>query len=413
MKIVTLGCSPYLLTSFGKLHSWIIQHLHNKCDALAVLAHSHDASYFVPEVHEGHTCFFYKFDDQFIPLFPFQKGKNEEQQSEVVQLYEIIRLLKPDLIITVDDAESTYHMQALKTYLPDQFKWLAVVLNGALPIKKETTSVLEQADAILCTNRFTHDYLNDFANCRTVAWNYVGVDVEKFYNQAKRPNGFNVFCSAKNAFKDCLPLILESSQVVSEAMADFRLNLHTNKDDSGLYDLDFFKEQFDPGGQFLRMTEGYSSLKKGYNEQEMNEKLNESHLFLSASMVSATSMGVFEALAAGCLPILNKQGTDKEIMILLKDFLSKNHYYYYNDMLIESLPFWAAGEKRVRIPLVDSISKMLLSVKTVIEIKKIQKRFSEIISLFSNEFSRDKFLHKVDDLIDETIKNDEKVFTLD
>ena len=359
MKIVTLGPSPYLLTSAGKIHSWVAKQFYSQGHQLAILAHSHDTSYYVPETTDnGHSMYCYQFDANKIPLFPYQKGGKAPNKTEAVVIYELLESLAPDLVITIDDYEACAFMQAVKMFLPDRFKWLWVLVNSVSPINEQSQSVVEYADGILCTNHFTCKNIKSFYAHPNLDWHYVGADLSVYKNLNQRKFDFlRLFCSAKNTFKDCPPAAIEACQKAKQKI-DLRLYLHTNYHDPGFYNLDLLKSRHDPDETFLQFPQKYVSIKDGYKESEINELLNENHVFLSSSLLSASSISVFEALAAGCLPLINKQGSDAEIVNLIKEKKGEIDYFTYS-----SVKLLTAGEKYLNVPIIESMEWKIIEIE--------------------------------------------------
>ena len=402
MRIVTFGPNPYLLTANGKLHSWIIKKFHEEGHQLASIVHSYDVSFFVPEEKNGHTFFCYQYKDQKIPVFPYKKS-NENQESESVQIFELLEKLQPDLVISIDNYEKTSLMQAVKMFLPDKFKWLAILLNDSLPINEQERSVVEYADAILCTNQFTYNHIKEFYDHPYMDWKYIGADLSAFSFQEKS-NSFRLFGAPKNTFKDCPATMIEACKRVSENIP-LKLNLHINSD-PGFYNLNILQERFDPESSFLELPDRYVSIQDGYSDTEFNQSLSHCSAFLSTSATSATSMGVFEALAAGCLPIVCDQGSDSEIIKLLQESLKNNINFIYS-----SLPLLMGGEKYIYIPVSKGLENKIKEINEIIQNKD---RYGEILKgilKFIKGFDNTNFLNKVNELI-ETTMNSEKILAV-
>jgi len=409
VKVVTIGTSPYLLTSNGRIHSWIIEHFYNQGHEIASLVHTHDTSYFVPDETETGIMYTYKIGDNKVPLLPYKKGGESPEKTEVIQIYEALELLKPDLLVTVDDYEGCLYMQAVKMFMPDKFKWLFVILNGSLPFNEQSRPLVEHADAILCSNEFTYRHIKDFYSHPLMDWHYVGADHSTFFRKknAQKKSFFSVFSSCKNTLKDCPWVILEACRDIHKDIPELKLNMHINLHDNGFYHFGVLQERFDPDFSFLNLPQEYASIKEGCSDKEMNEMLNESHFFVSSSLLSSSSLGIFEAMSAGCMPLVSNQGADAEIIKKMKEEAGENFNFIYKTM-----PFMMSGEKMLNVPDVASLKNLLIEAKNILKEEKKYQGIVDSIYKYSKGYDHLKFLERISDLAQETVRNNTKVFSL-
>lgn len=410
MRLVTIGPSPNLLTAGGKIHSWIIQNFYHQNYEIASLVHTHDTSFFVPDETPTGMMYSYKFGDNkehVVPIFPFKKGGEPPNKTEAVQIYETLEKLAPDLVISVDDYESALYMQAVKMFLPDKFKWLFIPLNGSLPLNEKSRSLVEHCDAILCTNRFTFDHINDFYTHPCMDWQYVGADHSKFYHKEEKYDGFGIFCSCKNSLKDCPGAVLEACQKAKDKIPELTLDLHINLHDTGFYNFDVLQDRFDPKMEFLRLPEEYTSINDGRSDKELNDLLNKNHFFASSSILSSSSIGLFEAMATGCIPIVNDQGSDAEILRDLEENIKEKGNFTYG-----SVPVLMSGEKYLQMPRVDLMVKKIVEAKDFLKEKKKYQGLINDICEYSKGYSHFNFVNKISDLAKEIVANETKVFSV-
>lgn len=396
MRIVTIGPSPYLLTSAGKIHSWVVQKLSLEHE-VAILAHTFDTSYFVPEETQNGKFFCYK-THRNVPLIPYKKG------NEVTTIFDLLEKLNPDLIISVDDYESMYFMQAIQS-IADRSKWLWVLVNGNSPIPEELRTVANYADAILCTNKFTFDELSEYVQIPKLEWDYVGANLEKFHKKTHSEKTLNIFYSGKNTFKDYPPAILEACQILKDTIP-LKLYFTMNINDTGFYNLDNLIKRYDPEFEFVILPDKYMSINDGYYEDEMNDLLNKCQLFVSTSMTSASSISVFEAIAAGCLPLLNNQNCDKELANLLEEKTGYFDYFSYGNV-----PFLASNERYLYMPKVEKMVQRIIELNALLSDQKESTRILNIFEEYIKGYSKSIFIDKVSVLIDDIMKNT-KVFNL-
>jgi len=157
---------------------------------------------------------------------------------------------------------------------------------------------------------------------------------------------------------------------------------------------------------FVYFPDQEISLNYGCTDQELNILLNKYSIYVSNSMFSSTSTGLFEALSSGCIPLVNRQGSDEEIINKLKDFVGEIDYFIY-----ESLPFLTMGEKYIYIPKFDSLAEKLLKIEDLIKNKEKYRRILGNISEFIKGYSHCIFINRIDEMIKETVSK-KKTFSL-
>jgi hypothetical protein len=404
MRIVLIGQNPYLVTSYGKLHSWIAKHLYSQGNEVAIIAHTYDTNYFVPEeTDDGKVIFCYKFNDgtdNKIPLFPYKKGANSGYETEAVFIYELLEKLSPDLVISIDDFESAVFMQAVKMFLPDKFKWMWVLLNGSLPINEQSISAVESADAILCTNRFTYENINSFYAHPCMDWKYVGTDHSKYFYKNIPKDGIRIISTGKNCLKDYIPCTMK---VCSDL--NVSLYLHLNQLDGGFYSLDILRKRYD--SESISFPENHFSVKDACSDEEMNDLFNENNVFMSSSILSSCSMSLFDAMAAGCIPLINPQGSDIEIIKSIKELEVESDY-----LICDAVDFMTTGEKILKIPIEKSMKDKILKINNIFSDRQNYERVLDKILRISKRYSCLDFMKKVDEMVREITKNKQSVFSL-
>jgi len=156
MNIVIAGMSPYLLTSRGKINSWIMQYLYLSGHAVIGVVWGHDTDYFVPEDGKHHFDFEYLSKNYKIPIIPI----SHDQDPSIV-VYEIIKNNSPDVVITIGNLEEVSYMHAVKKF-HHSIKWLCIMTQYAFPMKEESKDIINDMDAILCTSHSCYEEAHKF-----------------------------------------------------------------------------------------------------------------------------------------------------------------------------------------------------------------------------------------------------------
>ena len=103
MKILVIGLSPCLITSRSRLTSLMLRYLYLSQHQVGGLVWGHDPNSFPPDENGLHQFEFeLKYADgslqkHKIPLSTFPRGDNKE----VVAVYESIKPLRPEVVLTV------------------------------------------------------------------------------------------------------------------------------------------------------------------------------------------------------------------------------------------------------------------------------------------------------------------------
>ncbi|MFA5598991.1 MAG: glycosyltransferase [Phenylobacterium sp.] len=330
MKILIVGSSPYLLTNNGKMVSCLLRYLkvsHN----VAVAAWHHDRSYFPPN-SDGKFSF-ENDSNNICDLYPISYN----HVKSTPEVYDIVKVYRPDLIISVGDYIETSFIFAIKTYLPNTFKWANIVLSSSEYINPAYQSSFAYADYIAATTSIAAKAISKFYK-RDVAVVRFGPN-DSFSPSAKNNDGndgneLNVMCCSKNSQVSNLPILIKAIADVNKNY-DIKVNgyIHTNIQDLGDYDLLSVVDQFD-AKEFIIFPDKVSSLNDGYYEEDLNKLYNSNDIICDLSLKSATGLSILEGMKTGCLPLCNDVGALGEILYGT-DYLIDNNVFYgqFNEVL--------------------------------------------------------------------------------
>jgi len=394
MRIITIGTSPYVLNSMGRLHSYIIKCLASSADyQCASLVSSHDSFLYFPEqTSDNNKTYFYNFttDKEYkVPVFPY----SSDPKSSTIQIYEYLKALQPDVVVTIGPIEDFYFMDAILTFATSSFKWFAVLANNSATFSTDYKTLAKKIDGCLCTNAYT---LTNFQQVSSVTsdYCYVGCDLDVF-KQTNKSIAKRIFSRCSNNFKDSPPLIanfVAGTGSGTRVQAGTSLYLHTETD--GLYDLPQFINT-----AYTKLPTVPISQSSGLSDQEYAKKLNDSDVFLTGSICSSTSISIFEALACGCVPVYPKSLCDVEVINSLK----------------VDLPILANTGMDVQVVYVgnNKIFYMPIRGSAITALKTALSLNSDAINTFrtscikiANKLSNKNFLQKFVDMIKEVVKKD-------
>lgn len=386
MKIITLGLSPYLYLSDGRIHSMVLEHLFRSGHSMAAIGIGHDTGFFLPKENEkGESVYYYEFDKYQIPLVPFNNA-----QDPAIGVYEILKVFEPDIIITIGDFDSFLYMKAVKMFVEKPIQWLSVLSNHSYPINERNVELLDDIDGILCTNSDSFNMFSNLYKRENISMSHIGscnIQVEPVRNE-----GFRIVATGRNTSSDNIPMIMEAASKVRSKIPGLHLYLHTNVYNRGDFDLPLLKTRFDPQDEFISFPDKYVSINEAYPEAQFHEELSKCDMFISASGYAPTGMAAFEAVACGCAPLLSDTGAHKDIAEGLAE-ISPN--FEMKDFLAPCIEVMTRGE------VYTSMCKPEMLVERILNLhNKIKKGGHRMFSQqFVDNYDRRNFLSKISEMV--------------
>lgn len=399
MKVLVIGLCPYLVTSRSKTMAVTMKYLYANGYQVAGAVWGHDETYFLP-AEDGNL--YYEFDGHKIPITSFSRdGK------EAMVIYEIMKALKPDLVVTVGDYNDFSYMKAIKQ-LGENFKWLFLLMNYSAPIDEHSTELLDNVDGVLCSSEFGQKSIQDFCPTEICDFEYLGANRGNFYlrDEVDREDKFRIMASGKPSQVDNLPTIMEAVALVRSSFGeidDIELYLHTSLYDPGDYNLEQISTRFDPKKEFIKFPEKYVSLRDEMDTDELAIEMNRSDVFVSIPLVSASSMSVFDALACGCYPIMSDCGSNRNVAKLLEEYSRDDQT---EDFLVPSAKLMTIGGTYLYI---CSPQDLALKISNLYENWKINAGEKEKFSQFTLEHNRGHYLDKLSKMLTGVEKRSSKI----
>jgi hypothetical protein len=158
MKILTIGCSPYLMVRNGKINSDVIKKLVSDGHEVSSAVWHHDEGYFMPSDEGIHS---YEEDGKLIcQLYPFYPKREDASPF----IYELMKVVQPNIVITIGDHRDTNFLFSIKAMYPTLFKWIAIYTIDCQGIPVVNKDAFEYADYVITTNEFSLKEISSFAN---------------------------------------------------------------------------------------------------------------------------------------------------------------------------------------------------------------------------------------------------------
>lgn len=302
MKILTVSASPYLLVRNGIMNAAIIESLAHDNEVSTASWH-HDESFFLPE--QGGVHWFEKDGREIASIYPI-----EPYTQGSGSLYELMKKVQPDVVISIGDYKETDFIWEIKAMLPNLFKWISVLAVDCLPINENHNKQLEYADHIVSINNFSDKYLRSCINAEISQVNFGPSDL--FFEECEIERKLSFMTSCKNAQSTNLGAFIKAF-----SNTDAPAYLHTNLYDPGDYDIDLLIERYNASN--VSLPDKYVSIKESISEEEMREVYSSHSFYIEPSVKGASCLSVLEAMACGCVPIGMNCGIFGEIVGLLED----------------------------------------------------------------------------------------------
>lgn len=394
---MTLAPSPYLLTSGGQLNSVILKNLLFTNHSVASIVWGHDTSYFVPdESQDGRHQFFYTFtenDAEYkIPIVPFSK------RNEAVIIYEILNVFQPEVLLTIGDINDFPFMKAIKMFYDKKLTWISIATNASYPLSENNIELLSDIDACLCTSNECFEAIQQANQNIDIKQHYVGTRFSPQRTE-RDDNKFRLLACGKNAQIDNLPTIMEVVCNLKNIIPEIELLIHSNVYDGGEFDLNLLKQRFDPKGEIIKFPKKYVSLQDGYSHEEMSELFSSTDIYISTSMVSATSMCLFDAISHGCVPIVTNVGCQKEIINKLENSLNLAQ----ESLRCKCVKIMTTGETYLHICDPESLKEKIINIYE--ETKDNTNVYKNAIIEFAKNYTQKGFLDKLSEVLKYTEKS--------
>jgi len=260
MKILVVGLCPYLITSRSKLCSLVLRHLYIEGHDIAAVVWGHDDKSYPPD-EDGKFSFHFTLNHtdglshkHKIPLTSFLRDGKES-----VYIYESIKTLQPDVVITVGDYHDFLYMKSVRTFCEEAFKWFFIMLNYHSTIGEESQSAIEDVDSVLCTSESGYEIIKSFHRPENIDFCFVGSNPEIYKPEPKSQDKFRIMAWGKNLQVENVPVIMEAVAEIRTSIAPVELYIHTNLYDNGDYNLEELKSRLDPNDEFIRFPSQYVS----------------------------------------------------------------------------------------------------------------------------------------------------------
>ena len=319
MKIITISDSPNLYSGLARVHRQVI-------DGLVAAGHS-----VLPCVWFGYdkdTTDRIKKKEIAPPPLIYRTSAGDTVQmltipkrsnfDEIKMLYDVCKMAKPDVLLTIGDYWDWYYVKLLKSKLDFKLKWVAYLTMERDQLDKDLVPVLKYADALATPTLFGQRLLQN-ATGEAVSFIPYGTD-DRFVRlpdderaRLKEERG----CAGKtrfitvgqNTWRKNLPCLLQAIDILADRnqIQDKHFYIHANVDaqdsqEMSLYDLRAIVEYLGLE-KYVSFPKQGVSLFKAPDDDVLVREYNASDVFVLPSVCEGYGLPFHEAMACG-LPII-------------------------------------------------------------------------------------------------------------
>lgn len=399
MKIMTISASPYLLVRNAKINSAVLKYLKSIGHDVSSACWHHDEGYFLPEANSGQ----YEYEDdgsKICDLYPFIV----HPEHSASQVYEIMKKVAPNVVITIGDHKETNFMYAIRSMYP-VFKWISIVTIDAHNISESNFEFLNYADAVICLSKFSYDQLSRKVK-QPLFMIPFGPDHSQFYINKLRnyqSDKMRILCTSKNALSNNLGNLIKAVSGLKEYVD---LYLHSNIYDVGEYDIYNLIDIYNATNVIL--PEEYVSIKDGVSTHKMNDLYNSFDAIIDCSARSSTALSVLEAMSCGCLPIVSSYAALGEVV---GGIIGSADACYRDCFMIDSFCYIGRMEEEFSICTVEGITNSILNMYSrIVRNGNIFKNVSEKCVEEAKKYDKFIFLKKLENAINQVISSESKIY---
>lgn len=393
MRILTIGESPYLLTSKAKINDSVLRYLKNKNHEIFSAVWNLDPSWVLKDTDNK---FYYEYNNEKIcQLFPF----NFIYEKSSIQIYEICKIVKPDIILTIGDIQETDFIFAIKSLYPKAFKWINILTLDALPVSKNRIETFDFMDGIITTSEFSYNEIKKYSKCPT-EYQYFGLN-DNFLSAKNNSDDkkLRIFVCGKNNNSSNLGAVFTGLKENKE----IEVYMHTNTGDNG--DYDFYELQKRYNTNFL-LPEKYVGINDGLPENELINEYCKSDIVVDLSVRSSVGSSLMEGMSCGCIPVGNNGCIIGEILENYTKLAKKELMYFdIDELAVESNEYIGEFNEVFYVSNPENFKNKMLRFKHMK--KYFNKKFNilkEISKKLTENYKRNDFLEKLNNLL-EVIKN--------
>jgi len=317
MKIITVTDSPLLCSGLGRVHRHVIDSLLEEGHQLVPCGWFCYDNGVMQKIKSGTKPpeIMYESGGNSVQVLPVPKRNN---MNEIRAMYDVINMVRPDVVITMGDYWDFYYMQAMKVKCDFSFKWLAYLTIESDEIDEKILPLFRYADMIAVPTLFGKSVIEPLCECPVKFVPY-GVD-DKFvrFSDSERAelreerdctDKIRFITVAQNTMRKNLPALMQAVKLISHRDPQKKLQfyVHTNVDgvdpqERSIYDLRKIAQRLGVEDWFV-FPEESTSLFSSPDDDLLVKEYNASDFFITPSTCEGYGLPIMEAMRCG-LPVI-------------------------------------------------------------------------------------------------------------
>lgn len=317
MKVLTITDSPLLFSGLARVHRHVIDML-------------------IEQGHQVLPCVWFGYDNvslqmiksgKKLPPLVYKSGDTDVQMlsipkrnNEVKNLYEVLNISRPDLVITIGDYWDFYYMHALKIKMDFSFKWLAYFTVERDELDDKLLPLFKYVDYMTVPTEFGKAVIEPACDCPVEVVPY---GVEKGFRrlpEARRQelreerdctDKIRFITVAQNTWRKNLPALMHAMKVIAhrDPQKNMQFYIHTNVDasdpqEASVFDLRSIASKLGVEDWFQFPEDG-TCLFNAPGDDTLVDEYNAADFFVLPSTCEGFGLPILEGMACGLPAMVN------------------------------------------------------------------------------------------------------------
>ena len=234
-------------------------------------------------------------------------------ESKVGFLYEQMKAFSPNVVISIGDYYEMSFIYEIKRAYPSLFRWIGIITPRSLPFQPSYKEQIDYLDYAFLTSKDGLSAFTKFCNVPCSYQPFWSLGPETNFQIPETNNSLQIIACSKNSQQTNIGVLVSCLGQFLDQYEDVEAYIHTNINDEGDYNLENLLSRHDPKHRIAFPSE-FVTFYDGVSNHVLFDKFSKSDVFIDCSLTSATALSAFEAVSAGCLPILVNRGASADLL---------------------------------------------------------------------------------------------------